>query len=95
MYEVSDQLYLEIAAQLMDEIGKREFFAGTVVHVEEEVECRLRCTLFIEHTNDAERGSRVKRITPVWWEFHTTEGSVERLNDFSFSTLMELSLGKE
>lgn len=92
MYEVSDELYLEIAAKLLGEVRALDYFSGSIIHTAGDVECRLVCSLIVERVGDSERGVRVSRITPVWWEFHTTEGSVELLNDFSFSTLVELAL---
>lgn len=92
MYEVSHQLYLEVWQRLMDEIAGREFFAGNVSVVAGNVDCKLTCTLIVgyDQLNDAGcSGNIASKITPVWWEFHTTEGNEEMINDFSFREMCQ------
>lgn len=95
MYTISHQLYIEIADKLWGAIGRKEYFSGSVDLTFGDTECRLVCTLFIEHGRDIEGEGRlapIKRITPVWWEFHTTQGNEEILNDFSFKELLLVAL---
>lgn len=95
MYAISHQLYIEVAERLMGAIGGREFFSGSVGLVSGDVECKLICTLFIKRSSHATSEGRLAEITdiiPVWWEFHTTIGSEEIANDFSFKELIDLAL---
>lgn len=95
MYEISSKLYLEIADRLMAEIGSKEYFSGAILCTHGDIECKLLCSLFVErsrHTEPDENYPAIVDIIPVWWEFSTVEGSVELLNDFSFSELKALIL---
>ena len=95
MYTISDQLYVEVAERLWGAIGTRDYFSGSVTFTSEDVECKLLCTLFISRGRDSESEGRlgeICKITPVWWEFHTTIGSEELLNDFSFKTMLSIAL---
>jgi hypothetical protein len=95
MYTISHQLYLEVAERLVGAIGSKTYFSGVVTFTHVEVDCRLVCTLFIERTaNTHLEGNRaaITKIIPVWWEFHTTIGSEELLNDFSFKELLTIAL---
>ena len=95
MYTISHQLYIEVAERLWGAIGTREYFSGRVTLFAEDVECKLQCTLFIERGRDSESEGRlgeITKITPVWWEFHTTIGCEEILNDFSFGEMLNIAL---
>ncbi|MBR5133315.1 MAG: hypothetical protein IKV29_04335 [Alistipes sp.] len=95
MYNVSHQLYIEVADKLWGAIGCKEYFSGSVQHTSGDTDCRLVCTLLIERERDTNVEGRlapIKRIVPIWWEFHTTIGSEEILNDFSFKELIEVAL---
>ena len=95
MYTVSHQLYLEVAERLMSAIGRKEYFAGSVTCVDGDTECRLTCTLIVvrnNHSADEGRLPEISKLIPVWWEFHTTVGSEELLNDFSFRELIDIAL---
>lgn len=95
MYEISSKLYLEIADRLMAEIGSKEYFSGVIFYTHGDVECKLLCSLIVERSRRVEPDESypaVVDIIPVWWEFSTVEGSVEWLNDFSFSELKALIL---
>ena len=95
MYEISSKLYLEIADRLMAEIGSKEYFSGTILCTHGDIECKLLCSLIIERERTAapdQNYPTIVDIVPVWWEFSTVEGSVELLNDFSFSELKALIL---
>lgn len=79
----------------MSAIGSKTYFSGSVTFTHGEVDCRLICTLFIERNRDtACDGHRatISKIIPVWWEFHTSIGSEELLNDFSFKELLTIAL---
>ena len=95
MYTISHQLYLEVLERLLGAIGSKSYFSGSVTFTHGEVDCRLICTLFIERTPNTEcegHKATISKIIPVWWEFHTTVGSEELLNDFSFRELLDIAL---
>ena len=95
MYEVSHQLYLELAERLVAAIGRKEFFSGSVSCIAGDVELRLVCTLIVQRskTQNLERTTtEITGVVPVWWECHTTEGSEEIMNDFSFRELLSIAL---
>lgn len=95
MYTISHQLYLDVGERLMDAIGRKEYFSGVVTSYNEDVECRLVCTLIVEREANASEGHRLPRISrliPVWWECHTYQGEEEILNDFSFQELASIIL---
>ena len=95
MYTISHQLYHEVSERLLGAIGSKSYFSGAVTFTHGDVDCRLICTLFIERTRNQEcEGHRatISKIIPVWWEFHTTTGSEELLNDFSFKELLCIAL---
>ncbi len=95
MYTISYQLYHEVSERLLSAIGNRTYFSGSVTFTHGEVDCRLICTLFIERNRGTEcDGYRatISKIIPVWWEFHTSIGSEELLNDFSFKELLTIAL---
>ncbi len=95
MYEVSSNLYLKIADALVAAIGSRDYFSGVIYHTEGDTECKLCVTLFIERARHADKEScfpPICDLIPVWWEFSTVAGSIELLNDFSFSELKAIVL---
>ena len=95
MYTISHQLYIEVAERLWSAIGREEYFSGSVTLFQDDVECKLQCTLFISRESDREREGRLGEITkivPVWWEFHTSIGRDELLNDFSFKEMLAIAL---
>ena len=95
MYEVSTSLYNHVADKLIAAIGTKEYFSGHIGTNYDNVECELRCTLFIARELEPADGGNFRPITaliPVWWEFHTTVGSEELLNDFSFRELLDIAL---
>lgn len=90
IYSVSVSLYEELKSHLLDAVGDRPYFSGSICFAHEQLTCRLVLSCFVRHTLLDEPEGRSLRITdlvPVWWEFHTEEGTVELLNDFSFNTL--------
>ena len=86
MYEISDKLYANVAEELVTAIGAKDFFSGSVAVMDDEVECRLVTTLIVSHDENCRS---ITSIVPVWWECHTTIGSCEVYNDFSFSALVD------
>ena len=95
MYTISNQLYHEVSERLLSAIGSKTYFSGSVTFTHGEVDCRLICTLFIERNRGTEcdgHRATISKIIPVWWEFHTSIGSEELLNDFSFKELLTIAL---
>lgn len=86
MYEISERLYANIAEELILAVGAKDFFSGSVVVDDGDVECRLVTTLVVSH-DSVDRA--VTAMLPVWWECYTTIGEYEICNDFSFCTLCE------
>lgn len=92
MYYTTSSIYRELATALVEAVGYREFFNGSVVVMDGEVECRLVCTVVIVHGTTIP--TTIEKIIPVWWEMRTTDGSGPIDNDFSFGEMME-SLPRE
>lgn len=93
-YEISPELYLKVAEHLIEEIGNKEFFAGTVQVTHNDIEHRLVATLIIRrrrlNAQEQHFFGSIERITPVWWDFHTFDGTEEIDNDFSFTELASI-----
>ena len=87
MYETTPTIYFKIAELLLEKIGMRDFFSGSVSLADGDVECRLVCTLVV----DREKGNprQVVALLPVWWEFETVVDGNEVLNDFSWREMLE------
>ncbi|MBR2429413.1 MAG: hypothetical protein IKB15_05480 [Alistipes sp.] len=86
-------IYREVGNRLMAAIGGKEYFSGSIDLTHGDVECRLTCTLFIRRDQQPTEGRCFRPVTaliPVWWEFSTSVGGEERMNDFSFRELTEL-----
>lgn len=90
MYEISSSMYLEIAERLAEAVRSKSFFSGVVTLYDEDVECRLCCTLIISRSNENEPSGaeRITSIVPVWWELNTTIGGESVCNDFCFKTML-------
>ena len=86
MYEMTPTLYLELASLLVEQIGTRDFYSGTIICRDGDVECRLICTVVVN--GDRSDPRRITSIVPVWWELRTTHGAEELDNDFSFSEML-------
>ncbi len=90
-YQVSTQLYVEVATRLQEAIDDENYFSGTLQFRFGEVECRLLTSVIVyrkplrrpEGEFDA-----ISDLIPVWWEFHTVGDQGELLNDFDFSQLL-------
>lgn len=90
MYEISSSIYLEIAERLADAVRSKSFFSGVVTLYDEDVECRLCCTLIISRSkeNEPSGAERITSIVPVWWELKSAIGGESICNDFSFKTML-------
>ena len=93
MYEVSNDLYLEVADHLASVANDGGYFSGSFDVVFGDVECHVILSAIIYHrTLSLPEGREVDVISdvvPVWWEFHTYIDGEEMLNDFSFDRLRE------
>lgn len=90
IYPVSTALYREAADRLLDAVGARSYFSGTVSFRFSETECRLTASLIVyrkRHPLPEGDVDAIADLVPVWWEFHTRVDDTECLNDFSFSEL--------
>lgn len=91
IYSVSPELNERIADALLEAIGTRNFFSGSVrVVSDDDVECTLRttCVVYRRPVMMPEgEGSAVLSVVPVWWELHTVCVAGVLDNDFSFSEL--------
>ena len=92
MYEVSDQLYLEVADRLRSRFGDGDYFSGRLSLDYEGVMCSLLLSAIIYRRRErCDEGERllIADVVPVWWEFHTVGEQGEVLNDFSFNVLRQ------
>ena len=92
---MQEEDYAAVAERLLDRIGMREYFNGTVECAHGEFCSALTATLIIYRSpyhSPLSRTGPIEEIVPVWWEFHTTTPEGERDNDFSFRTLKEYLL---
>lgn len=90
IYSVSTALYEEVRRRLVEQIAGRGYFSGSVAFRYEGMECRLVVSCFVRRRHvvlPEGEADPVTDLLPVWWEFHTADEEVERLNDFSFSEL--------
>lgn len=95
MFTISDRLYAEIAEKLLEAIGRRSYFSGSVTLCDGDTECKLLTSLVIIRTTaEMPEGEcdRIEEIIPVWWELSTAVDGVEILNDFSFGDLKNFLL---
>ena len=87
MYETTTEIYHELVSLLMERIGTRDFFSGSIICYDGDIECRLICTVVVYH--DKHNPCRIVSVAPVWWEMHTTHGVEELDNDFSFTEMIK------
>lgn len=81
MYEISTQLYREVADRLVPLIAQKEFFADSFEFHFGEIRCRMILSAIIFNGG---------KIIPVWWEFRTyNQIEMEMNNDFSFNELLK------
>jgi hypothetical protein len=86
MYETTPSIYLKVGTMLMEQIGTRDFFSGSVELCDGDVECRLLTTLVVSRDSDDDG---IVSLHPVWWEFTTTLYGEELCNDFSFNEMLK------
>ena len=92
MYEITSQIYEKTAQRFCDLVGRAGYFSGTIEFAHEDTECKMVATIIIYHKIvDMPEGRMevIDDIVPVWWEFRTTVGGEELINDFDFSVLKE------
>ena len=80
MFQVSSELYDEIAIRLREAFGGGGFYSGSV-------ECAVGETLCSDDRWPEGCRRRLTDVVPVWWEFHTVTADGEVPNDFSFAEL--------
>ena len=74
MYDIPNQLYLEVADRLIARFGTSDYFSGTLSLDYEGVMCSLRLSAIIYRRRErCDEGERllIADVVPVWWEFHT------------------------
>ncbi|MBR4995352.1 MAG: hypothetical protein IKY82_04760 [Alistipes sp.] len=89
MYEVSSEVYLEAAERLLSLLSLSDYYSGSFEFESNGLSCRMVLSAVIyghyEQLPEGVQNRVIDNIIPVWWEFHTTDESGERLNDFDFS----------
>lgn len=92
MYDIPNQLYLEVADRLIARFGTSDYFSGTLSLDYDGVMCSLLLSAIIyrrcERCDEGER-LLIADVVPVWWEFYTVGEQGEILNDFSFNVLRQ------
>lgn len=92
MYDIPNQLYLEVADRLIARFGTSDYFSGTLSLDYDGVMCSLLLSAIIYRRRErCDEGERllIADVVPVWWEFHTMVEQGEVLNDFSFNVLRQ------
>lgn len=80
--------YAEVLHSLLEDIGERSYFSGTVTTQHREFTSHLKTTLIIYRDRTLPE-LPVSDFVPVWWEMSTTCENNEVFNDFSLATLRE------
>lgn len=90
LYPVIPDLYRTTARLLLERIGSRNFFSGSISFRYGSRDCRLVATIVVyrsvERLPEGDE-ERIDDLVPVWWEFHTGDAAGEHGNDFSFREL--------
>lgn len=92
MYDIPNQLYLEVADRLIARFGTSDYFSGTLSLDYDGVMCSLLLSAIIYRRRErCDEGERllIADVVPVWWEFYTVGEQGEILNDFSFNVLRQ------
>ena len=92
MYDVLPELYQEVATKIIEQVGRRGYYSGTLDFEWDGVECHMVLSAVVyRRTEQFPEGARslVADMVPVWWEFHTFIDGEEVLNNFSFNELRE------
>lgn len=87
---ISSEFYDEVACRLLDAIGSKGYFSGSIECEVAGIACRLTASIILYRTRDERPdGDRfpITDAVPVWWEFHTVTPEGEVINDFSFAEL--------
>lgn len=90
MYTILPKLYQHVATHLVDLVGQRGYYSGTIEFEFEGVFCEMTLSAVVYHQSQPDVGyihCAVTDMIPVWWEFHTYCDEEELLNDFSFNEL--------
>ncbi len=90
MFQVSSELYDEVATRLLEAFGEGGYYSGSVACAAGEAACRFTASLVLYRSSDRWPEGSCRRLAdaiPVWWEFHTVTAAGEVLNDFSFAEL--------
>lgn len=93
MIHITKNVYQEIAEQLSEEIGGRDYYSGRIERTTPDYDITLTSTLVVYHTtHTAPDGSftTINDIVPIWWSCSTTTDEGERLNDFDFNRIKAL-----
>lgn len=88
VFEFREGDYVLVAEALGSALEGKDFL-GTHLFVElPDVDAQLIATLIVYRNDEGE----IADIVPVWWEMHTysPDDGTERLNDFSFKTLVKI-----
>lgn len=94
-HRIPEEVYAELAAQLLQQIGNSNYISGLRATVEtEDFDYELIASAVIYWRNIAAPDGNyqeLERIVPVWWELHSYEGDdrIECLNDAAFERIHE------
>lgn len=92
MYNILPELYDITTEMLLERVGRSEYFSGSIEFDYGDVECRLTVSVIVYRRREVLPEGELDLVcdmVPVWWEFHTTVGGEERLNDFLFTEIRE------
>lgn len=100
MINVTEEIYRQLAEQLMEEVENldSDFYNSTIEIDSEELYAELKCSLIIIRNDNCQsdrcgRGcsscldkgrGEVTGVSPVWWEFALYTAEGEQLNSFSW-----------
>ncbi len=93
MIHINKNVYRDIAEQLREEIGTRDYYSGQIEQSTPEYDITLTSTLVVYHTtHSAPDGhfTTINDIVPIWWSCSTLTDEGERLNDFDFNHIKAL-----
>lgn len=85
MIIISENIYHEIAKALVDRIGDKDFFNGTVEYDAQEYYSALICTVIV--CRDPDDSEKILSLLPVWWDYRLNMASGEEATDFCWTEL--------
>ncbi len=95
-YELNLEDYELLLGRLVEVIGGRHYFNGTVRAEGTDVDFLLTCSCVV-YRGAVEmpdgRRDEITDIVPVWWDLRSIGDEGEVDNDFSFDTMRELLRG--